>query len=423
MDASSSFLCETAAIREQASRQSLAETVPEDVLALVFRRLNNLNHFLSFGAVCRRLHGISTKHKTEFMTKLFPLLVIEDYLGYIGIFFGFPNHSTRTFHRFVKVRDIDPKFECYGSSHGWLIVGERERRGRRWNTTLGKRKMRLLNPVSGQQLSLPDFSWPDVEKVYPHGCKFVLSSNPSSSSSTTGTTCFVAAAAFSLHPEAMGYDFPLAFAPVDRDAHEWTRIKHDRFCEDIIFFKDKLYGIGAPFGTILCVEDIDEAIAAGRSGTGVTEILSLGWNDQNSPLNPYNFGSYHHYLAESQGNLLAIQTAMRWVRNQGTLHIYKLILDYVDDSTNGSSTSTTKPAATWSFTQVYSLNDQVLFIGINSSISIPVSSSNSSLKNCVLSVVDRKGVSIRKIGVNSLEEPITIPDIPSRPMFWHTPTI
>ncbi|KAG9449487.1 hypothetical protein H6P81_009452 [Aristolochia fimbriata] len=389
MDASSSFLCETGAIREQASRQSLAETVPEDVLALVFRRLNNLNHFLSFGAVCRRLHGISTKHKTEFMTKLFPWLVIQECVGHFAICSGVPNHSTRTIHDFVKVRDIDPKFICYGYSHGWLLVGEHEMH-------LNRSKMRLLNPVSGQQLSLPDFSWSDLERVYPHFYKFVLSSNPSSSSSASGTTCFVAAAVI---VALIGMDheyFPLAIAPVDRNAHEWTRIKHDSFCEDIIFFKDKLYGIGVPFGTILCVEDIDEALAAGRSGTGVTEILTLGWNDQNRLCSPYNnFRSHHHhYLAESQ-----------------------------DDSTNGSSTSTTKPAATWSITQVYSLNDQVLFIGINSCISIPVSSSNSSLKNCVLTVVDRKGVSIREIGVNSLEEPITVPDIPSRilpsrPMFF-----
>ncbi|KAG9449430.1 hypothetical protein H6P81_009395 [Aristolochia fimbriata] len=254
--------------RCETSSDLMAETVPDDVFALVFRRLN-LDDFFRFGAVCLRLHGISTSYKTDFMTKLFPWLVIRDYLGHFAIFSGVPNHSTRTIHDFVKIRDIDPKFKCHGSSHGWLIVEEREKLW--FHIPLVKRKMSLLNPVSGQQLSLPDIGWPDNEKWHPYYCKFVLSSNPSSSSAATGTTtCFVAATAFGLHPPPK--DYTLAFARVDRDDHEWTRIKYHRPLEDIIFFKDKLYGIAQDLfcGIIVRVEDMDEAAAA-----RIREIVSL----------------------------------------------------------------------------------------------------------------------------------------------------
>ncbi|KAG9449434.1 hypothetical protein H6P81_009399 [Aristolochia fimbriata] len=217
--------------RCERSSDLMAETVPDDVLALVFRRLN-LDDFFRFGAVCLRLHGISTSYTTDFMTKLFPWLVTQNSLGHFAIYSGVPNHSTRTIHDFVKIRDIDPKFECHGSS-------------------------------LGQQLSLPDIGWPDNDRSYPYFCKFVLSSNPSSSSAATGTTtCFVAATSFGIHLSPK--DYTLAFAHVDRDDHEWTRIKYHHPLEDIIFFKDKLYGIAQDLfcGIIVRVEDMDEAAAA-----------------------------------------------------------------------------------------------------------------------------------------------------------------
>ncbi|KAG9449483.1 hypothetical protein H6P81_009448 [Aristolochia fimbriata] len=394
---------------------NLADTVPEDVLALVFRGLNDVDDFFRLGAVCRGLHGISTNYTTEFMTKFFPWLVIEDTLWNFAIFSGVPNPCTGTIHDLVKVRDIDPKFECYGSSHGWLILVERKfgRNGQRqW---LRENKVSLLNPVSGQQLtSLPDFGWPDVRISLPSFCKLVLSSNPSSSSNATGT-CFVVAAVLGRpYQEAMGKDFPLAFARVDRDDHEWTRIKYDCPCKDIIYFKDKLYGI-TTFGTIICVEDMDEA-AAGRSAASVKEIVTLHGRTCHS----YN-------LAESQGNLLVIS---RFRNSQGLDHssyrIYKLILNNVDDEehsyykggSNSSSTGTTPaPAATWS--EVYSLNDQTLFIGRNSCISFSASSLNC-MSNCVyLSSIDGLE-SYPVFGVLSCERGITIPlddlEIPS-PMY------
>ncbi|KAG9449476.1 hypothetical protein H6P81_009441 [Aristolochia fimbriata] len=192
------LLCETAAIRRAGVAAIHLETVPEDVLALFFQRLNNLNHFLSFGAVCRRCAG--------------------------------------------------------NNCHCPILAGQTSR------------------------------------KVYPSWfCKFVLSSNPSSSSSATGTTC-LAAAAFSLHPEKWATIFPSLFAPVDRDAHEWTRIKHDPLCEEHPYFSGQALWDGAPFGTILCVEGHRGSYSSRRSEQGSQKYFPER-NDQNSPLNPYNFGS------------------------------------------------------------------------------------------------------------------------------------
>ncbi|KAG9449490.1 hypothetical protein H6P81_009455 [Aristolochia fimbriata] len=197
----------------------LAEVVPADILALVFRRLN-LDDFFRFGAVCRRLIA---QYQYPLRTRVHyqVLSVVRNRRLTGALFSGVPNHSTRTIHDFVKVREIDPKFECHGSSFGWLVVVERQRH---WNSYLGKRKMRLLNPVSGQQLSLPDFSWPDLEPSFAYFCKFVLSSYPSSSSATT-VTCFVVAAAYGYRPKRDGQRFSLSL------------------CDYIIFFEDSFTGL------------------------------------------------------------------------------------------------------------------------------------------------------------------------------------
>lgn len=250
----------------------------------------------------------------------------------------------KAFHGAPQIK-LPPGFEkrCCGSSFGWLAVVTYRKIEKRKRVSLG---LSLLNPFTGATIRLPPIPLTDWDNFRPQHeylvYKVVLSADPATAPDT-----FEAVAIYGgMNHLAYYKSGAKRWAVVSKDT--WHKIRAgDRVrqvCYDALHYRGKFYGLFNR-GWVLTIEP-------GYSLT-LKSIVPPRWDT--SPMKQF-------IVESSTGDLLVAQRGrghkdgLNWER---LWKIFKVI-----DSRSGR---------TCGYEEVKSLGDDALFVGINTSLALPVS--------------------------------------------------
>eukprot|EP00262_Sarcandra_glabra_P004939 TRINITY_DN16177_c0_g1_i1.p1 TRINITY_DN16177_c0_g1~~TRINITY_DN16177_c0_g1_i1.p1 ORF type:complete len:422 (+),score=31.52 TRINITY_DN16177_c0_g1_i1:88-1266(+) len=319
-----------------------------DLIELIFERLTFFPDMVRCGAVCRSWRSLFVK-SPHHVALQFPLLFIPGDGNLLTL-----NDSKISMLMLEKIHAEENLI--VGTFEGWLIMVDRRLDCYVVNPFSQDFKFQLPSFTTipeitevkctesgtiefifkGKDLTGADytlFASEDLYEYYVH--KIILSSNPASSSE------FMAMSILSDKAE-------LAFC---RSGDlKWTFIKSQWSYNDVIYYKDKFYAVTFRGEVVTC--DIGPPALVTR-----LELPYIGWS----------WGYSNKYLVESDGELLLV---VRFVDDKYVEAPYK--------TTGFSIFKLDTSGPSWS--PVNSLGNQILFLGINCSLS--VSASDSDFSGC-----------------------------------------
>ncbi|KAF5185985.1 hypothetical protein FRX31_024430 [Thalictrum thalictroides] len=204
--------------------------LPDHILFAIAIKINRINDFIRFGAVCQSWCSVYTENRLHLSHKpsLLMLAIATDELN------NDYNNQTRSFYSLTEARVLDLRVAlphdvvCVGSSHGWLVTVKKDWEMTLLNPFLLVNNQIQLPPATTFEAAPPDcWSAASYPEYYRYVKKVVLSSNPSSNPK------YVALA-------IVGEFCQLAFfKPGDK---AWTSLDVNyKLVEDIIYYQKQFY--------------------------------------------------------------------------------------------------------------------------------------------------------------------------------------
>lgn len=231
-------------------------TVPVDLLHQLVGRLNYVDDFIRFSAVCKPWRSVALEKKQQQGSSIsfapWLMLTNDDHAITDDNDDALQSFFSPYQERFFGLRlPHAQKRRCWGSSYGWLV-------------TIGfDLNIHLLHPLTGTQLPLPPqpilqaqsktvpdlilYSGKPLEPERICRCfteKFILASNPSLWDSWQSRCCSFVIAKFGVNNE-------LAFATPGDET--WTCIANTASSNDAVFLKGQIYCIRENGALSVCV--------------------------------------------------------------------------------------------------------------------------------------------------------------------------